>query len=60
MEVVVKVGGREVGGGGNVAHAGFRKAAYTKLFSGSAQDLQAAGKIAPANTALAPACDLGV
>src|SRR5467141_54045 len=57
LEVVVKVGGREVGGGGDVAHAGFGKAADAELFSGGAEDFQAAGKIAALNTGLVLASD---
>src|SRR5882724_3603745 len=54
LEVVVKVGGREVGGGGDVAHAGFGKAGNAELFSGGAEDFQAAGKIAALNAGLVP------
>src|SRR5467141_1945259 len=57
LEVVVKVGGREVGGGGDVAHTGFGKAADAELLSGGAQDFQAAGKIAALNTGLVPGSD---
>src|SRR5258708_16314993 len=56
-EVVVEVGRREVGGCGNIAHARFGKAAQAKLFSGGAQDLQAARKITALHTALVPASD---
>jgi hypothetical protein len=57
VEVVVKVGGREVGGGGDVAHTGFGKAADAELFSGGTQDFQAAGKVTALNTGLVPASD---
>jgi hypothetical protein len=57
VEVVVKVGGREVGGGGDVAHTGFGKAADAELFSGGTQDFQAAGKVPALNTGLVPASD---
>src|SRR5882672_5593543 len=57
LEVVVKVGGREVGSGGNVAHAGFGKAADAELFSGGAEDFQATSKITALNTGLVPASD---
>src|SRR5882724_9644667 len=58
VEVVVKVGRREVGGRGNAAHAGFGEATHAKLFSGGAQDLQSPRKITALNTALVPASDL--
>jgi hypothetical protein len=36
LEVVVEIGGREVGSGGDVAHASFGKAGNAKLISGGA------------------------
>src|SRR5882724_7524686 len=57
LEVVVEVGGREVGGSGDVAHAGFGKAGDAELFSGGTQDFQAPRKITALNTALVPASD---
>src|SRR5216684_814980 len=57
LEVVVKVGGSEVGGGGDVAHTGFGKAADAELFSGGAEDFQAACKITALNAGLVPASD---
>jgi hypothetical protein len=47
LEIIVEVGGREVGRGSDVAHTGFGEAGDAKLFSGSAKDFQAAGDIAP-------------
>src|SRR6266403_2943525 len=57
LEVVVKVGGREVGGCGDIAHTGFGKAADAELFSSGAEDFQAAGEIAALNAGLVPASD---
>src|SRR6266850_2552443 len=57
LEVVVEIGGREVGGGGDVAHAGFGKAADAELFSGSTQDFQAASKITALDAGLVPGSD---
>src|SRR6266436_7038733 len=45
-EIVVEVGGREVGGGGDFAHTGFCVAAGAEFASGGAQDVQTAGEIA--------------
>src|SRR5438309_1917504 len=45
-EIVVEIGGGEVGGGGDFAHAGFRIAAGTEFAAGGAQDFEAAGEIA--------------
>src|SRR6267143_6933095 len=41
-EIVVEVGGGEVGGGGDFAHAGFDVAAGAEFASGGAQDVQPA------------------
>src|SRR6266850_4664255 len=57
LEVVVKVGGREVGGGGDVAHAGFGKATDAELFSSGTQDFQAPCKITALNTGLVSGSD---
>src|SRR6266850_2164332 len=45
-EIVVEIGGREVGGGGDFAHSGFGVAAGTEFAAGGAQDVQPAGEIA--------------
>src|SRR5216684_8571055 len=45
-EIVVEVGGGEVGGGGDFAHAGFGEAAGAEFASGGAEDCEAAGEIA--------------
>jgi hypothetical protein len=60
LEVVVEVGGREVCGGGDVAHSGFGETGDPKLISGGAEDFQAAGEIAALNTAIRPAAGLEV
>src|SRR6266850_4636177 len=57
LEVVVKVGGREVGGSGDVAHTGFGKAGDAELFSGGTQDFQAASKITALDAGLVPGSD---
>jgi len=46
-EVVVEICRREGSGGGDVAHAGFRKPAHAELPPCCAQDFQAPRKIAP-------------
>src|SRR6267142_4421713 len=45
-EIVVEIGGREVGGCGDFAHSGFCVAAGAEFASGGAQDVQPAGEIA--------------
>ena len=45
-EIVVEVGGGEVGGGGDFAHAGFSEAARAEFAAGSAEDYEAAGEVA--------------
>ena len=45
-EVVVEIGGGEVGGGGDFAHAGFGEAANAEFASGGAEDFEATGKSA--------------
>src|SRR6267378_5339013 len=45
-EIVVEVGGGEVGGGGDFAHAGFGEAAGAEFASGGAQNFEAAGEVA--------------
>lgn len=41
-EIVVEIGGGEVGGGGDFAHAGFAEAASAEFAAGGAEDLEAA------------------
>ena len=57
LEIIVEIGGREVGGGGDVAHAGFGEACDAKLFSCGAEDFQAAGEIAPGDAAVGAGCE---
>src|ERR1700738_4405190 len=45
-EIVVEVGGGEIGGGGDFAHAGFGEAAGAKFAAGGAEDFEAAGEVA--------------
>ena len=45
-EIVVEIGGGEVGGGGDFAHAGFGEAACAEFPAGGAEDFQAAGLVA--------------
>ena len=45
-EIVVEVGGREVGGGGDFAHAGLGESAGAEFAASGAEDFQAAGKVA--------------
>src|SRR6267154_1124044 len=45
-KIVVEIGGREVGGGGDFAHTCFCVAADAEFASGGAQDVQAAGEVA--------------
>src|SRR5882724_13579314 len=47
-EIVVEIGGGEVSGSGDVAHAGFGEAAGTECAAGGAEDFQAAGEVAAA------------
>jgi hypothetical protein len=56
LEVVVEIGGREVSGGGDVAHTSFGKAGNAKLISGGAQDFQAAGEVAPRDASMGSFC----
>ena len=49
-EIVVEVGGREVGGGGDFAHAGFGETAVAEFASGGAEDREAAGEVATLET----------
>src|SRR5260370_5960562 len=46
MEIVVEVGGGEVGGGGDFAHSGFGEAARSEFAAGGAEDFEAAGEVA--------------
>jgi hypothetical protein len=46
-EVVIEVAGRQIGGGGDVAHAGGREAAFAEDAGGGAEDVQPA-QIRPA------------
>ena len=46
VEVVVEVGGGEVGGGGDFAHAGFGEAAGAEFAAGGAEDFEAAREVA--------------
>src|SRR5260370_18998597 len=43
-EIVVEVGGGEVSGGGDFAHAGFGEAAGAEFAAGGAQNFEAAGE----------------
>src|SRR5258708_2206993 len=45
-EIVVKVSGGEVGGGGDFAHSGFGEAAGAEFASCGAEDFEAAGEVA--------------
>src|SRR6266404_9337575 len=45
-KIVVEVGGGEVSGGGDFAHAGFGEAAGAEFASGGAQNFEAAGEVA--------------
>src|SRR5260221_1498565 len=45
-EIVVEVGGGEVSGGGDFAHAGFGEAAGAEFASGGAQNFEAADEVA--------------
>src|SRR5260370_42464799 len=45
-EIVVKVSGGEVGGGGDFAHSGIGEAAGAEFASGGAEDFEAAGDVA--------------
>src|SRR6267378_225766 len=44
--IVVEVGGGEVGGGGDFAHAGFGEAAGSEFAAGGAEYFEAAGEVA--------------
>src|SRR5260370_37280834 len=43
-EIVVKVSGGEVGGGGDFAHSGFGESTDAEFASGGAEDFEAAGE----------------
>src|SRR5260221_12656418 len=45
-EIVVEVGGGEVSGGGDFAHAGFGEAAGAEFASGGAQNFEGEGQVA--------------
>jgi|ERR1700730_1546712 len=45
-EVVVEVGGGEVSGGGDFAHAGFGETSSAEFASGGAEDFEASGEVA--------------
>lgn len=45
-KIVIEVGGRQVGSGGDFAHTGLGEAARAELASGGAEDFEAAGEIA--------------
>ena len=45
-EIVVKIGGGQVGGGGDFAHAGLGEAAGAEFAAGGSKDFEAAGQIA--------------
>src|ERR1700681_4138663 len=51
-KIVVEIGGGEVRGRGNVAHAGFKKTARAKLAAGCAQNLKPSRQMAPAQAAV--------
>src|SRR5713226_494434 len=52
-KIVIEVGRGEVRGGGDVAHAGFKKAARAKLAAGRAENLKSAREMPPAKAAVA-------
>lgn len=56
LKIIVEISGGEVGGGGDVAHAGFGEAGGAKSFSGGAKDFQAAGEIAPGEAGVGAGC----
>ena len=56
LEIIVEIGGGEVGGGGDIPHAGFGEAGDAKLFSGGAEDSQAAGKVAAGEAGVGAGC----